>query len=322
VQKFERNEHLSLGVYLFFSLACMASGFSSAMALGAGLVLALGFELRPPGWLQKNSKLIMQCAIVLMGFSMDPSQVAKTGQQGVLVTFVTLLSSLALGVMLTRLVGLASKTGLLISAGTGICGGSAIASLSPVINAHSDDIAVAMACVFFLNAVALLTFPSLGHWLQLTPEQFGWFAAIAIHDTSSVVGAAQEFSPESVAIAVTAKLTRALWIIPLIVVTASIIKWKSSRDTSVKSGSVKFPAFIGYFIIAIVIHALVPFPTTWFDGAAAVGKVAMKIAILLTGAQLTRQIVKSVGPRAMAVAVILWVALGGLTLFWIKNLMS
>lgn len=153
--------------------------------------------------------------------------------------------------------------------------------------------------------------------MHLTPEQFGWFAAIAIHDTSSVVGAATEFDPASVAIAVTAKLTRALWIIPLMLATGFWLRLKAKKSDSQKPGKMNIPWFIAIFVLASVLHAILPDMPSVYSFSSEFGKVAMKIAIFLTGAQLTRQIVKAVGPRAMAVAVMLWLVLSASTLSWL-----
>lgn len=291
---------------------------SSALALILGLILSLGLSLRTPDFLRKNGKILMQAAIVAMGFSMDPVKVLASGSQGVSVTFVTLIVAMSAGYALSRFFGVTGTTGTLISAGTGICGGSAIASLAPVLKSKHEEIAVAMATVFCLNAVALILFPIIGRTLHMTPEQFGWFAAIAIHDTSSVVGAAAEFHPDSVPIAVTAKLTRALWIIPMILVTAVIIRL-DARNKSEPHGKITIPWFIGVFVIAVVLHGVLPSMPPAYTAADAIGKAALKMAIFVIGTQLTRQTLKTVGPKAMGMAVTLWVCLSVVTLYWVRN---
>lgn len=291
---------------------------SSALALILGLIVSLGFRLHTPEFLRKNGKFLMQAAIVAMGFSMDPVKVLSSGSQGVSVTFVTLMVAMTAGFALAKIFKVTGTTGTLISAGTGICGGSAIASLAPVLKSKHEEIAVAMATVFCLNAVALIVFPVIGRALHMTPEQFGWFAAIAIHDTSSVVGAATEFHPDSVPIAVTAKLTRALWIIPMILVTALIVKWKA-RGTAEPHGKITIPWFIGVFVLAVILHGVLPDMPNAYHASDVIGKAALKMAIFLIGTQMTRQTLKTVGPKAMGMAVTLWFCLSVVTLYWVKN---
>lgn len=305
---------------LFFAGAAFSAtpACSSAVALGLGMFLSLGLSLKIPPLLKSNSKLLMQVAIVAMGFSMSPGTVVASGRQGLAVTFVTLMLAMFFGVILARIFRVGGTTGVLISAGTGICGGSAIASMSPVLGAKPDEISVSMACVFFLNAVALILFPWIGRYFELTPEQFGWFAAIAIHDTSSVVGAATEFHPDSVAVAVTAKLTRALWIIPMLLVTASVLRFKN-RGQSKAGGKTNVPWFIGVFVLAVILHELLPDMPSTYKASDLLGRSVMKIAIFTTGAQLTREVVKSVGPKAMGMAVSLWVLMSAGALMWIFN---
>lgn len=291
---------------------------SSALALGMGLFLSLGLRWDAPDLLRKNGRLLMQVAIVTMGFAMDPVQVLKSGSQGIGVTLMTLLLAMGAGYLLSRLFKLQGTTGTLISAGTGICGGSAIASLSPVLRSKHDEVAVAMATVFSLNAVALVLFPMIGRSLNLSPEQFGWFAAIAIHDTSSVVGAATEFHLDSVPIAVTAKLTRALWIIPMILAVAAIMQL-GGQNKSEPRGKIQVPWFIGVFVLAVILHGLLPDLPQAYSSAELIGRAALKVAIFITGTQLTRQTVKAMGAKAMLMAVALWFILSLVTLMWVTQ---
>lgn len=291
---------------------------SSALALILGMILSLGLKLHTPEPLRKYGKFLMQAAIVAMGFSMDPVKVIASGSQGVGVTFVTLIIAMSVGYGLAKLFKVTGTTGTLISAGTAICGGSAIASLAPVLKSKHEEIAVAMATVFCLNAVALILFPILGRALHMTPDQFGWFAAIAIHDTSSVVGAATEFHPDSVAVAVTGKLTRALWIIPMILVTAVVMRL-DARNKAEPHGKIAIPWFIGVFVIAVVLHGLLPSMPLAYTVSDAIGKGALKMAIFVIGTQLTRQTLRAVGPKAMAMAVTLWFCLAGSALVWVQN---
>lgn len=291
---------------------------SSALALILGLILSLGLKLHSPELLRKNGKILMQAAIVAMGFSMDPMKVLASGSQGVSVTFITLMVAMTGGFALAKLFKVSGNTGTLISAGTGICGGSAIASLAPVLKAKHEEIAVAMATVFCLNAIALILFPIIGRAVHMTPEQFGWFSAIAIHDTSSVVGAAAEFHPDSVPIAVTAKLTRALWIIPMILVTAVIVRL-DARNKSEPHGKISIPWFIGVFVIAVILHGVLPPMPEVYAASDFIGKAALKMAIFVIGTQLTRQTIRTVGPKAMGMAIALWFCLSVVTFYWVTN---
>jgi uncharacterized integral membrane protein (TIGR00698 family) len=310
-------------LYVFIAgLMFSASPFSSAAtSLALGIFLSLVFSIKLPVLAQKNGKYVMQVAIVFLGFSMDPISVFKSGSESIGITAFTLLLSLGIGLLLAKLLKIKGTTGLLISAGTGICGGSAIASLSPVLNAKEDEVAVSMATVFCLNAIALFVFPKIGHLFEMTPAQFGWFAAIAIHDTSSVVGAATAFHPDSVAIAVTAKLTRALWIIPLVLLTAFVVTWKNnSNHTEGKKPKIQIPWFIGLFMLASLIHGLFPDQQDTYAQANAIGKTLLKIAIFIIGMQLTVRSLKAVGLNALAFGTLLWLILTGSTIYWLKLL--
>ncbi len=189
--------------------------------------------------------------------------------------------------------------------------------MSPVVGASSAETAVALATVFSLNAVALFIFPPLGNFLGLTPEQFGWWAAIAIHDTSSVVGAATQFHPDSVAVAITTKLTRALWIVPLVFCASYFLRLKNG---SKGSGTASVPLFIVLFVLAVVAHGLLPDMPVVYDWINIVGKSILKLAIFLIGAQLTRAMLMSVGAKAMVLGVVLWIAMSVSILGWVKSI--
>ncbi len=259
----------------------------------------------------------MQISIVGLGFALDPSAVQRAGTQSVVVTLVGLIGIMAVAFVVAKPLKINASTGSLIAAGTGICGGSAIAAMSPVVGASSAETAVALATVFSLNAIALFVFPPLGHLFALNPEQFGLWSAIAIHDTSSVVGAATQFHPDSVAVAVTTKLTRALWIVPMIFVTTYVVRRNGSVDGQ---GKAKIPVFIFLFVLAVIIHALLPEMPQVYKAIDTAGKSLLRVAIFLIGAQLSRSMIKSVGSRALAMGVILWVVMGTGSLLWVRTL--
>ena len=289
----------------------------SSLALALGLVLSLGFQWVLPQALRNAGKLLMQISIVAMGFALDPFAVQKTGSKSIVVTLCSLVGIMVLAFFVSRLLRVKPTTGSLIAAGTGICGGSAIAAMSPVVGASSSETAVALATVFSLNAVALFIFPPLGHYFNLTPEQFGWWAAIAIHDTSSVVGAAAQFHPDSVAVAVTTKLTRALWIVPMVFGTSYFLKWRGAKSGN---GKASVPPFILFFVAAVFIHALLPDMPEFYKVLNTAGKAVLKVAIFLIGAQLSRSMLKSVGVRALTLGVLLWIAMSVSVLIWVRTI--
>jgi uncharacterized integral membrane protein (TIGR00698 family) len=300
-----------------FMIFSASSWCASAFALALGMVLSLAFEWPLPGKLKNTGKTLMQISIVGLGFTLDPSAVQRAGSRSVVVTLCSLLGIMTLAFFMSKILKVRPIIGSLIAAGTGICGGSAIAAMSPVIGATSAEAAVALATVFSLNAAALFLFPPLGHWLHLTPEQFGWWAAIAIHDTSSVVGAATQFHPDSVAVALTTKLTRALWIVPMVFGTSFVMKWRGDKSGS---GKASVPLFIILFVGAVVLHTFLPDMPNFYFVLDQAGKSILKVAIFLIGAQLTRDMLRSVGARAMALGIILWFSISVATLSWVKTI--
>lgn len=315
------NMSLSLAPIILLAILSATPLMSSAGALFAGIVLSLVFQAKLPTKLKSSSRISMQVAIVLLGFSMSPSQMLQSGRQGLIVTLVSLLLTLGVGYLLGRWLKLDQKLGYLISCGSGICGGTAINSIAPVIRASDSEVAVSLACVFILNAIALITFPAIGNYLGLSTDQFGWLAAIAIHDTSSVVGAATHFSPESVNLAITAKLTRALWIIPLMMVTAWILHWRSMRREATGEGAVKpkWPLFIFVFVGAVLLHGILPDMPEVYLWTDKIGKSLLKVAIFLLGLQLTRKMVLDVGLWSMLHATLVWFFVTTGSLLWIMN---
>lgn len=279
------------------------------------MALSLGLQWGLPASLKNAGRICMQISIVGLGFALDPAAVQKAGLQSIAITLFSLVGIMVLGFLVARALKVKSTTSSLIAAGTGICGGSAIAAMSPVIGATSAETAVAMATVFSLNAIALFLFPPLGHLFNLTPEQFGLWAAIAIHDTSSVVGAATQYHADSVAIAITTKLTRALWIVPMVFGTSMILNLRAGKNGA---GKASVPIFIVLFIVAVILHALLPDMPSVYEVINTMGKAILKVAIFLIGAQLTRQMLQSVGARALTLGVILWLSMSAAILGWLK----
>jgi len=275
---------------------------TSALALLLGVLLALSFGNPYLAHTRRLTRPMLAWAIVGLGAGVNLMVVLKAGMSGVLFTLISLTVTLAVGTLLGKLLKINSETCALISVGTAICGGSAIAAVSTSIRAKDESTSVALGIVFVLNALALLIFPSLGHWFGLSESQFGMWAALAIHDTSSVVGATMQYGPEALDIGTTVKLVRALWIIPVAILFAKFFK-KSGESLQPK---IQYPWFIGGFIL---MSALV----TWVEALQPYGEqmewLAKRILIstlFLIGSGLTTVTLKKVGPKAFLHGVILW----------------
>ena len=295
-----------------FGLGCLWPQISPALALAAGAVLALALGNPFGEKISKASRLLLALSVVGIGAGMDLHDVLKAGASGLGYTLAGIVFALGLGALLGRALKADRDTSLLVSVGTAICGGSAIAAIAPVIRAKPHAISVALATVFLLNGVALVVFPPVGHFFGLSQEQFGLWAALAVHDTSSVVGATLHYGQEALQTGTTVKLARALWIVPL----AFFIGYAYARKgEDAGGGKVKKPWFILGFI---ALAALV----TWFpalQGAgeivAAVAKRLMVLTLFLIGTNLTMDALKSVGPRPLVLGVVLWLCVAGLTLW-------
>ncbi|MDD4638613.1 MAG: putative sulfate exporter family transporter [Bacteroidales bacterium] len=282
-------------------LLCFFPFISPAIALGAGLILSLlGLKYTK---IAKYTSLSLKSSIVLMGFGMNLTQVVSASKAGLIDTAISVRLVMSVGFLLTKLLRIDTKTGTLISAGTAICGGSAIAAISSVINPKHSQISFSLVVVFVLNAIALVIFPAIGHYFNLSQEAFGTWAAIAIHDTSSVVGAGSVYGQEALEIATTIKLVRTLWIIPLSIVIALVYKDKSS-------GKIAIPWFIGLFIMSIVIAYLFPGGQAIFGQLSWLGKKGMVISIFLIGSNISLAEAKNAGFKSFLLGVLLWLFIG------------
>ena len=233
---------------------------------------------------------------------MNIEESLKSGSEGMMFTVVSVIGVMALGVMVGYWLSLNRKTSYLIASGTAICGGSAIAAVGPVLKANENEMAVSLGVIFILNAIALFIFPPIGHLLDMTQQQFGTWAAIAIHDTSSVVGAGLAYGPEALDIATLIKLTRALWIIPLALATMFIFREKGSK--------ISIPWFIFLFILAMVINTYIALPEALTGVLVWIAMRGMVVTLFLIGASLSLATVKQVGVKPLLLAVILWIAIG------------
>jgi uncharacterized integral membrane protein (TIGR00698 family) len=258
-----------------------------------------------PGESSVWSKKLLQVSVVGLGFGLGIGEIWTVGKDSVVYTMIGITLTLALGKLLRKVFPSSQKTAALIAFGTAICGGSAIAAMAPVLKSEDDETAIALATVFTLNAVALLLFPMLGHLFDLSQYQFGEWAALAIHDTSSVVGAAAAYGPEALAVGTTVKLTRAMWIAPVALGTAVLLK---------SDKRAKLPPFIIGFVAAALIHTLIPQFAATYAMLAAVAKQCLVVTLFLIGAGLSKSLLKKVGFSPMALGVTLWFLVGSLTL--------
>lgn len=280
---------------------------SAPIALLAGLAFAFAFSNPCPKFNKKTSKYLLQVAVVCLGFGMNLQESLRSGADGMLFTVVSVVSVMCLGVILGYWLHISRKTAYLISSGTAICGGSAIAAVGPVLKADENDMAVSLGVIFILNAVALFIFPPLGHLFDMSQAQFGTWAAIAIHDTSSVVGAGEVYGEQALQMATLIKLTRALWIIPLALVTMFIF-----RDGS---GRISIPWFIFIFILAMIANTYLPLPE-WFTASMQwIARRGMVVTLFLIGASLSPATVRHVGAKPLMLAVALWIVIGVSSLF-------
>lgn len=291
-------------------IACIgaaASTYVSApFALLGGFLFTLFFGHPLPALGTHLTSLLLKVSVVGLGFSMNAYSAMKVGGDGLYLTIGSIVTVLVLGAIVGRAFGLPTKMSYLVSSGTAICGGSAIAAIAPTVEANEREISVALGVVFLLNSVALFVFPIVGHFLQMSQHDFGLWSAIAIHDTSSVVGAASAYGQEALTVATTVKLARALWIIPLAIFSIFIFGSKSKK--------VKIPWFIGLFILAMLAN-------TYIAGVAVVSpyifvaaKSMLVVTLFLIGASLSIQSIRSTGIKPLLLGIVLWIVISMLSL--------
>jgi uncharacterized integral membrane protein (TIGR00698 family) len=293
------------GSFLVLAAACALPYVGTPVALLAGMLFSIGVGNPWPGASARWSKLLLQLSVVGLGFGLSLGEVWVAGRQAVLYTLVGICFTLLLGRVLGRWFGVEEDAATLISFGTAICGGSAIAAMAPVLEAKDEEIAVALATVFTLNAAALLLFPAVGHFLSMDERSFGIWAALAIHDTSSVVGAAAAYGGSALAVGTTVKLARAVWILPCAMVAARL---KRSPKTF------PLPLFILGFLGAAALRTFFPSVDPLWFLLADLAKRALVVTLFLIGAGFTRQVLSEVGLRPLALGVTLWMIVSSLTL--------
>ena len=251
-------------------------------------------------------KKLLQYSIVGLGFGINLNTAIEAGSQGFLFTVSTIALVMIFGLLLAKILKIDKTIAQLISAGTAICGGSAIAAVAPILKANSKQTSVALGIVFVLNAVALFIFPEIGHFFNLTQNQFGIWSAIAIHDTSSVVGAASKYGNEALQVATTVKLARALWIIPLAFLISIFTK---------SEGKIKIPYFIGFFVLAILAGTYLPFLQNFNSIISEISRDTLKVALFLIGAGLSLQNLKNIGIKPLLLGIILWIFISSISLY-------
>jgi uncharacterized integral membrane protein (TIGR00698 family) len=296
---------------LFFFLLLLLTVIlkSPPIALALGLGFGLGFSNPYAKQTRSLSKTLLQASVIGLGFGMNLRDVLRAGSSGFIYTAVGITVTLMAGVALGRLLKVERTPALLISVGTAICGGSAIAAIGPVVGADEEEMSVSLGAVFILNSVALLIFPFIGHSLSLSQEQFGLWSALAIHDTSSVVGATAKYGAVALAVGATVKLARALWIAPLAVGTA-LLKRREAR--------IQWPWFILFFCVAAMIRTWVPAGKETFDMLTEVARLGLTVTLFLIGCGISKKTLRAVGARPLAQGVILWVIVGALSLALIR----
>lgn len=296
-------------LFLLASAACLWPGINAPVALGAGIAFALVLGNPFAEQVARYSGLLLKICVVGLGFGLPLATVVSAGLTGIWVTGIGVLAILALGLLLARVFALDKECGSLISAGTAICGGSAIAAVAPVIGARNEAISMSMACVFVLNAMALYLFPWLGGLLELSQSEFATWAAIAIHDTSSVVGAAATYGDRALAEATVLKLARALWIVPLVICFLVFARRESGR-----AGPITWPLFVALFVLAAGLRTMLPGLADQFDMLATAARQGLVLALFLIGSGLGISLFRSLGWRPMAHAVLLWLLVSSATL--------
>ena len=319
LRKYNRHIYIALLSLLTLCLLCdyipalrfLSAWVTPPVVLFIGLVFALLCGQAYPTFNKNVSKKLLQYSVIGLGFGMNLQASIASGREGMLFTIISVVGTLLIGMFIgCKVLKLNRNTSYLISSGTAICGGSAIAAVGPIIKAKDADMSMALATVFILNAIGLFLFPVLGHWLDLSQQDFGTWAAIAIHDTSSVVGAGAAYGEEALQVATTIKLTRALWIIPLALVTSVIFRSEGKK--------ISIPWFILFFIVAMLFNTylLADFPQIG-KFIAGIARKGLIITMFFIGASLSVDVIKSVGIRPLLQGILLWIIISAASLAYI-----
>jgi uncharacterized integral membrane protein (TIGR00698 family) len=306
--------NINRAVFIILFLLCLLPGVTAPIALFGGLLFALTLGNPFSEITKKGTSILLKISVVGLGFGIHADKAMEAGSRGILFTIVTIFGTIILGYFIGKWLKIETKTSHLISCGTAICGGSAIAAIAPVIKANQNQISMALGTVFILNAVSLFVFPTIGSLLHLSQSQFGIWAAIAIHDTSSVVGAASKYGADALQIATTVKLARALWIIPVVLFSAFLFKKGSSQ--------VAIPWFILFFFVAMMLNSYVPGISGISSLLTLLAQKGVVLTLFLIGSDLSRETLKSVGFKPFFQGIILWIVISVSSLFTILETVS
>lgn len=322
-------------IIFLVALALSFTGIlSPPVALLAGILFGLSFTHPYPSASRTAARVLLQVSVVALGFGMNLHEVLKAGRSGFVYTALGISFALVLGLTLGKLLRVRGNSSFLITTGTAICGGSAIAAMGPILQADEEEMAVSLGTIFILNSVALLIFSPIGNALQLSQSQFGLWAALAIHDTSSVVGAATKYGAQALVIATTVKLARALWIVPLALITAAIKRAHAQRavaaaferDTAEAGASagdagvrIQFPWFILFFLLAAVANTYLPAQHAASKTFFTLGRFGLTATLFLIGTGISRATLKEVGWRPLLQGVLLWLGVGLASLYFIRT---
>lgn len=296
-------------IFIVMAIVSVCGVIPAPLALLLGLVIA---QLTGHPWPHLNHKAtqwLLQASVVGLGFGMNAYAALEAGRTGFGLTIVSIILTLGAGMLLGKWLKVDGRTACLIAAGTAICGGSAIAAVGPAIGAKEKQLTVALGTVFILNTVALFLFPVVGHALALTQQQFGLWSAVAIHDTSSVVGAGSRYGQEALEVATTVKLARALWIIPVSLLASIAFKQKGRK--------LNIPWFIGLFLLAMLANTFIPAIYPVSSVLTSISKCGLTLTLFLIGAGLSGEVLRKVGIRPMVQGTITWVMIATLTLLFI-----
>jgi len=311
-------------IFVFALVLSFTGLFSPPIALTAGILFGLSFAHPYIGESRGIARALLQCSVVALGFGMNLHEVLKAGRSGFIYTALGISFSLLVGRALGKLLQVRGNSSFLITTGTAICGGSAIAAIGPILQANEEEMAVSLGTIFILNSIALLIFPPIGNALHLSQSQFGLWAALAIHDTSSVVGAATKYGEQAVVIATTVKLARALWIVPLALTTAAI-KRRRLRNTPAGAAPgedrprIQFPWFILFFVLAALANTYLPALPSATKTFFTLGRLGLTATLFLIGSGISRGTLKEVGWRPLLLGVLLWLGVGITSLYFIRR---
>jgi uncharacterized integral membrane protein (TIGR00698 family) len=296
-------------IFILALILCLSGWISAPVALTLGIIFGLSMQHPYPQFSRSAARILLQVSVVALGFGMNLQEILKAGISGFVYTALGISFSLVAGLAIGRILLIGGNASYLITAGTAICGGSAIAAIGPILRADDEEMAVSLGTVFILNSIALLIFPPIGNSLHLTQSQFGLWAALAIHDTSSVVGAAAKYGAQALVVGTTVKLARALWIVPLALATAAV---KHSKT------HVPLPWFILFFCLAAVANTYLPGFGNFDRWAFSAGRLGLTATLFLIGTGISVATLKSVGWRPLLQGVLLWIMVATVTLYLIR----